>query len=319
MSDDRWDALLDRDWSSSWDTLPEAPPLVERGKTSQITLRLSAGLLARAKRVASTRSLPYHVLMRSWLVDALRQTSVPPGELPVEAHTEQLNIKLDQDLLDRLKAAARDLERPYHRLAREWIDVAVAREEEALGLNVAPTGGPGIKDLMVLLLHATDSRGQEAVRGITRLQKLLFVLEQTVGGQGGRFYAYNFGPFDEGVHDAAKALELAGFLTKGSKPAAGIPSFGEMIAAASGRAGPQERPQPQEFALSEQGHAAAERLLQSSQAYAQLFARVRELRGQWDTPELLERVYEEWPEYAEQSMIKDEVAARRARRRKENQ
>jgi hypothetical protein len=33
---DRFDALLDQDWSEAWDSLPEAPELVPRRKTAQV-------------------------------------------------------------------------------------------------------------------------------------------------------------------------------------------------------------------------------------------------------------------------------------------
>lgn len=315
MSTDRWDSLLEQDWSTAWEALPEAPPLVARPKTAQITLRLPASMLARIKRVAAARSLPYHALVRSWLLDALRNSTVPAGELPTEPQVEQLNLKLDQALLDDLKARAHELARPYHRLAREWVDAALAREEESVGLDPLRADRPGIKDLMVLLLHATDARGQDAVRGVTRLQKLLFVIEQTIGAQGGSFYAYNYGPFTEGVNDAAEALRLAGFIKGAERASAGPPSFMEMIATAAERAGPREDFQAEEFALNERGHEAAERLRQSSRAYDQLFLRIRDLRAEWDTAQLVERVYETWPDYAERSLIKDEVADRRARRR----
>jgi predicted DNA binding CopG/RHH family protein len=142
MNLDRRDALLDADWSNAWDTLPEAPALVRRPKTAQITLRLPSSLLTRMKAVAAARSLPYHALARSWLLDGLRgaedgrepAASVPDGE----AQGEQLNIKLDQDLLDQFKTRASELRRPYHRLAREWIEAAVGREEETLGLSPSP-------------------------------------------------------------------------------------------------------------------------------------------------------------------------------------
>lgn len=42
LTNDRWDSLLDRDWSDEWETLPEAPDLVPRATTAQITLRLPA-------------------------------------------------------------------------------------------------------------------------------------------------------------------------------------------------------------------------------------------------------------------------------------
>lgn len=315
MTTDRWDDLLDQDWSSAWETLPEAPDLVPRPKTAQMTLRLPASLLARVKRVAAARSLPYHALARSWIIDALRASAPPePGTVLDEPQTEQLNIKLDQDVLDEIKARADQLRRPYHRVAREWIETTLAREEESLGLDPVPTRQPPIKDLIVLLLHATNKRGQHAVRGITQLQKLLFVIEQKLAAQS-RFYAFNYGPFNEDVNDAARALRLAGFLESAQPVAGGPPSFAEMAATVIERSGPRAEREVEEFSLSEQGHEAAERLRKSNRAYDQLYAYVRALREEWDTPDLLDRVYEAWPKYAERSLIREEVAQRRHKRR----
>jgi len=144
MSSDRREDLLDADWSSAWDTLPEAPALVPRLKTAQITLRVSSSLLARIKTVAAARSLPYHALARSWLVDGLRNVSgpEPAGVASNEPQAEQLNIKLDQEVLDQIKVRANELGRPYHRLAREWIETALEREERFLDSMHHPQGFP---------------------------------------------------------------------------------------------------------------------------------------------------------------------------------
>ena len=221
MTKDRWDALLDRDWPDAWETLPEAPDIVSRGKSAQITLRLPATMLARVKRVASARALPYHTLVRAWIAEGLRSSVVPHVVEPdTEAQTMQLNIKLDQAMLDSLKARAHELRQPYHRLARELVERETEQAEQALGLDPTPTHRPAIKELMVLLLHASNERGDSAVRGITRLQKLLFVIEQTLASQS-QFYAFNYGPFNEEVNDAARALEVAGF-TRSAEPVASI-------------------------------------------------------------------------------------------------
>jgi uncharacterized protein YwgA len=165
---------------------------------------------------------------------------------------------------------------------------------------------------MVLLLHATDRRGHSTVRGITRLQKLLFVIEQKLASES-NFYAFNYGPFNEEVNDAVHALQLAGLLQDAQSTASEPPSFAEMMATVSERSGPRD--QVAEFELSERGHEAAEKLCKTSSAYEQLYRYVRSLREEWDTPDLLERVYETWPKFAEKSHIREEVAARRARRR----
>jgi predicted DNA binding CopG/RHH family protein len=318
MSTDRWDALLAEDWGDKWATLPEAPDLVGRPKSAQITLRLPASLLARIKRVASVRSLPYHALARSWIVDALRQEGGAIALTPEgEPQMEQLNIKLDQAVLDGLKKRGHELGLPYHRLARHWIEAGTTAAEQALGLDSTPAAQPPIKELMVLLLHATNRQGASAVRGMTRLQKLLFVVEQQLGSQSA-FYAFNYGPFNEEVNDAARALAVAGFIRSAKPTSTGPPSFREMMAAVSERARPDGGSENvAEFALSERGHDAAERLRHSSPRYEQLFTFVEAVKKEWDTPilaDLVARVYEAYPKYAEKSVIREEVE-RRGRRR----
>jgi hypothetical protein len=175
-----------------------------------------------------------------------------------------------------------------------------------------------MKDLMVLLLHATDGPGGgAAVRGITRLQKLLFVIEQKLVADGSRFYAYNFGPYDEQVNDAAQALRVQGLLRGSPAASPAPPSFGEMMAVIKDRRGPRDDTKVvEEFALSNEGHMAAERLRRSNQAYERLYARIGELRREWDRPDLIERVYEAFPKYTERSLIRDAVAQRKKRRRR---
>ena len=320
MNKDSWNTLLTQDWGERWNALPEAPELVARSKTAQITLRLPTPLLARIKRVARARSLPYHTLVRSWLVNALRQEG-PPEALAdgTEPQMEQLNIKLDQTALDGLKKRGHELGLPYHRLAREWIESETRHAEQALGIDSTTAPQPPIKELMVLLLHATNRQGTSAVRGMTRLQKLLFVVEQQLASQSS-FYAFNFGPFNEEVNDAARALEVAGFIRSAEPMSAGPPSFTEMMATVSERARPESAGgKVVEFALSEQGHQAAEQLRSSNPRYEQLFTFVESIKQEWDTPDLSDlvaRVYETYPKYAEKSVIREEVERRgRSRRR----
>jgi predicted DNA binding CopG/RHH family protein/uncharacterized protein YwgA len=291
--------------------LPEGPEIVPRPKTAQITLRVPLSLLARIKRVAAARTLPYHALARSWIIDGIRRTDMSQEqELDIEPQTVQLNLKLDSAVLDGLKARAHEMHEPYHRLARQWITWEVEQAERALGLGPISSFRPAIKELMVLLLHAQNARGETALRGMTRLQKLLFVIEQKLASQTS-FYAYNYGPFNEEVNDAAKALEVAGFIRSAHSASSGAPSFQQMMAAVTERAGRQEATKPVSFELNKSGHEAAEKLRTSSSSYEQLFAFVEAVRREWDTPdltELVDRVYSTWPEYAEKSVIRNEVS-----------
>ncbi len=315
----RPEALSDRDWGGIWESLPEAPPLVPRPKTTQITLRIPESSLARLKGVARAKTLPYHALARAWIVDGLKSPGAPDSGFPLdEPQSAQLNLKFEQDLLDALKRRAGELQRPYHTLARRFIEAALEREEKELGLSTSSRPRPTMRDMLVLLLHAPGSRGAEAIYGMTRLQKLLFVIEQKLNA-GQHFYAYNYGPFDEAVHDAANALRLAGFFGGATPVSASPPSFEEMMRTAEERSGPRVPNMPEVFALSEEGHEAAEQLRRSNRAYQALYLRIAEIRQEWDTPnldDLIDRVYEEWPQYAEKSVIRHEVAERAARRQR---
>lgn len=133
----RWDALLERDWGDDWETLPDAPELVPRAKTAQITLRMPASVVARLKQVAVRRALPYHALARSWIAAGFNVSAPGTVMFSNEPLTEQLNIKLDHELLAELKARAHEQRYPYHRLAREWIESSLAHEEGDLGLSAS--------------------------------------------------------------------------------------------------------------------------------------------------------------------------------------
>lgn len=317
---DRWETLLEQDWAEAWDTLPDAPALVARPKTAQITLRVPRTLLTRIKRVALARSLPYHALARAWIIDSLQNPDVAesPSSLDAEAHTEQLNIKLDQAVLDDLKRRGHELRQPYHRLAREFLEHEVRVAEQALGFDSTPVSLPPIKELMVLLLHATNSEGESTIRGMTRLQKLLFVVEQKLASQSS-FYAFNYGPFNDEVNDAARALEVAGFTRTTGQESAGTPTFDEMMATVARRATSESSGNVVEFALNDRGHEAAENLRKSAPVYEQLFAFVESIKREWDTPDLtdlIERVYDTWPEFAENSLIREEIERRKGTSRR---
>lgn len=132
------ETLVERDWGDIWESLPEAPPLVPRGKTTQLTLRMPASTLGRLKAVARARSLAYHALARAWIADALRSAGPPMTALVRdERQSAQLNLKVEQELLDAFKRKASELQRPYHTLARQFIETAVEREEKELGIGVS--------------------------------------------------------------------------------------------------------------------------------------------------------------------------------------
>lgn len=180
MSEDRRDELLRQDWSDAWDELPEAPPLVPGPKTAQITLRLSPTLLERIRRVAEFGSLPYHALARSWLVQAIQSEEAAADESDLGPHTAQLNLKLDEQAIDALKARADQLRRPYHRLARDWIAAAVAQDEERLGLDPLDGRQPAtVKSREAVSPYATGGGGITLERRVAALYLAMMLTGDT--------------------------------------------------------------------------------------------------------------------------------------------
>lgn len=311
-----FEELLDRDWGALWDDLPDAPDLVPRSKTAQITLRIPRRYLTRLKAVAKSKSLPYHTMARSWLAESIATTDDWP-QAGDEYSDAQFNIKMDHELLDSFKRKASQLRRPYHALARDVIVTRVVSEERALRKSGNPASAVRLGELILLLLDAPGRKGSEAIRGMTRLQKLLFVVEQELGTSA-HFYAHNYGPFDDAVYDATLALQRAGFVTGDVPIPIGPPTFAYMVTTVQGRSGPSRSP-TDVFALTPKGREAVQRLRRSNRAYEALYARVAAVRQEWDVQdldELIERIYEAWPEYADRSLIRHQVAERARRRRR---
>lgn len=318
MTTPDFEKKVDQDWGDEWDNLPPAPPLffAQPRKSAQVTLRVPAEMVTTLKGVARRKTLAYHSLARSWIAEGLRERMVPSGSDELSAiglpGDVQLNLKVNPELLNELKMFSDEIRVPYHRLVRLWIESALKRE---LALTVSNTSvkPPSLRELMILLLDAPGPGGSNrAVRGITRLQKLLFIIEKRLAADPSRFYAYNYGPFDEQVNDAADALQVKGLLGGSPKVTSDRPTAQDMLASVLRHAGPADNAQA--FELTDEGRNAAAKLKKSNAAYRQLAKSIGTLRVEWDRPDLIERVYEAFPEYTGQSLIKDEVTRRRSLR-----
>lgn len=321
MTDDRrFDELLEQDWGDAWETLPPAPPLVlVHPKSAQITLRVPAEMVTALRDVARHKALPYHALARSWIAEGVRERYVPSASEEAAALSDpadaQLNVKLTPELLDELKRFSYETRMPYHRLVRVWLDAALRHELEPVTSSPSSLR-PSLKELLILLLAVPGPRRNDpAVRGITRLQKLMFVIEKQLGNDPSLFYAHSYGPFDEQVNDAVDGLRMKG-LVEGpeNRPTTALPTVDEMMASVLRHAGPRE--EFDVFALTAEGQQAAVQLRNSGVAYAHLAERIQQLRLEWDRPDLVERVYEAFPEYTTRSIIKEQVARRTTTRRR---
>jgi hypothetical protein len=82
-----------------------------------------------------------------------------------------------------------------------------------------------IDDAIVLLLGArADGVAPGEIRGVTRLEKLIFLLEKETSSdkwldEDAGFEAYNFGPFSQKVYQAVDMLSAAGLVKDSGSPA----------------------------------------------------------------------------------------------------
>lgn len=106
-------------------------------------------------------------------------------------------------------------ERSYETARRQEDHLTVAAESEALRVENST-------DLLILLLYAPGSTGVigEPIEGITRLQKLMFLLERDEGPkelvklaqERFGFDPYKLGPYSKGVAEAVDELRAAGII-----------------------------------------------------------------------------------------------------------
>jgi hypothetical protein len=92
------------------------------------------------------------------------------------------------------------------------------------------------RELLVLLLHVRGSKGMEnePIVGVTRLQKLLYLLKREyeidkVSSNYFSFEPYKFGPYASQLYDDIAFLENLGFIESGGKQLSSSPSRGENL------------------------------------------------------------------------------------------
>lgn len=307
--------LLDRDWGAEWDQLPEVVADFRRSsEPAQLTLRVPELILQALRLEAGRRRLAYHALARSWIAEALDSRAIPSQEateldLAFECDA-QLNLKLDVALLNQLKSAAGRLSVPYHKLARLFLHDAL----RVASARFQPLGGPSLKELTLLLLHAPGPGGMpdEAVAGVTRLEKLLFVASQTIPGPANQsFIPYHYGPFSPDVYESEDELSVEGLIEGPEAQPAERASFARMRELINRQGVEQEKVRL--FHLTAAGRELAERLTHRGDEYERAARRAEEVKRQYgglSERELIDRVYREFPAFTGRSKIAAQVRAR---------
>jgi hypothetical protein len=178
----------------------------------------------------------------------------------------------------------------------------------------------GIDDAVVLLLGANGGPGSPAGRlnGITRLEKLVFLLEKETHAplwltEDAKFEAYNFGPFSAEVYRAVDMLSAAGLLIDSGSKAASDEDTWEQRNAIGGDIAGDDPYATRDFELTERGwryfHALQNDLpdgaIDEVAGLKQRFVRLP-LR------QLVRYVYERYELYTTKSIIRDEILGPRS-------
>ncbi|WP_315636988.1 MULTISPECIES: hypothetical protein [Microbacterium] len=174
-----------------------------------------------------------------------------------------------------------------------------------------------VDDAVVLLLGA-DGGGRERageIRGITRLEKLVFLLErETEAGklltEDPQFKAYNFGPFSQKVYQAVDKLVAAGLLTDSKRLSRSSEDSWES-ASLLGVDDVQTDFSTRDFKLTEVGREYYDAL--TSELPNSVVKEAGELRSRfsgWRLRDLVRYVYERYDQFTEKSLIRDDILGR---------
>ncbi len=161
-------------------------------------------------------------------------------------------------------------------------------------------------DLVLLLLAAPSPTG--SLRGITRLEKLLYLVEQETDipklvSDRFEFMPYNYGPYSKAVYDSVDLLEQANLITEErTYEGAPLDEFEGASASDEELEGVERR-----FRLTDDGRDVAAFLASQHLAVASALAEIKQRYGRMSLRQLIRYVYSHYPQSAEASLIRDRV------------
>lgn len=171
-----------------------------------------------------------------------------------------------------------------------------------------------VDDAVVLLLGA-DVGGRERsgqIKGVTRLEKLVFLLErETDAGEilteDPQFKAYNFGPFSQKVYQAVDKLVAAGLLTDSKRLSRSTEDSWE-ASSILGADDVQTDYSTRDFELTDLGREYYEAL--AEELPGSVVRQAADLRNRfagWRLRDLVRYVYERYERFTENSLIRDDI------------
>lgn len=182
------------------------------------------------------------------------------------------------------------------------------------------------KSLILCMIGLSDNDAQGELGGITRLQKLLFLLEKEAGiksiGDAFHFEAYKAGPYSSKLYDDLEFLENLGFLrgeevgesTVEESAELDALNFDDLINDESNNEpkGYADTYIERSFSLTGRGKEKIEDLLKNEN-YKPFIDGIRKIKskyGNYSLSDLLYYVYKKYPEMTTNSEIKDKVLGR---------
>lgn len=171
-----------------------------------------------------------------------------------------------------------------------------------------------VDDAVILLLGSDAGRRESTgeVRGITRLEKLVFLLErETEAGkhltESPAFEAYNFGPFSQKVYQAIDTLVSAGLVEDSAQLSQNTEDTWELNRViGDDSAAPSYS--TRNFRLTKLGEEYFDAL--RSELPATVVDQAGDLRKKfsgWPLRELVRYVYERYDSFTEKSLIRDDI------------
>lgn len=176
-----------------------------------------------------------------------------------------------------------------------------------------------VMDAILLLIYVKGTTGKEneKIRGITRLEKLIFLLKEdtTIGKslQEIKFEPYDYGPFSSDIYDSLEALKSYNFLKTEEIPtkyyseiADGIK--GEEDGAIEGSFLDKKFDKVEVYSLNERGIEIAKALYNElADEEREEIEKIKKKFNSIPFLSLLRYVYSQYPESASKSKIRDEI------------
>jgi uncharacterized protein YwgA len=173
-----------------------------------------------------------------------------------------------------------------------------------------------VDDAIVLLLGApTQNRSSGEIRGVTRLEKLVFLLERETSAnewltEDAEFKAYNYGPFSSKVYQAVDLLSAADLVTDSGQQSADEEDAWEKENAIFDR-NDLDPYATRDFKLTADGWQYYEAL--ASEIGPEKIKEISDFKSQFaNIPlrQLVRYVYERYDEFTSRSVIRDDILGR---------